>query len=628
MFKLRTWLFNKIFKRYRLSEDPLLDIMSFKTVGAVKVTTLQDQKILHISLSYGNTKRIFRRPEDELMVNTVSRMICSMGQQKKKKKKSKLDRLHNIFDPEKADLVIALLDERKQEISQSQESINVWKKAHYFSINDDFYTVLFNPPSITKLTLSTMPMVKIPMFPVLQFSMAYPNYSLFTWYRSVEKYKEKKDEEIMDCTNANGESRKRSRADEAGDSMEISEDHLAWEEISKEKAYIPSAEDIGHVIKLEILPGNEMHPSSVSKDGIEMVGARSGVVCEGPHTCIFDKRHLLTKEHCTDPDKFRMITYNILADCYANTEFALSSLFPYCPQSIMDVNYRMQLVQKEILGYHGDIVCLQEVDRFVFEDILAPVMSFNNYAAAFANKNNTKEGVALFYNRAKFKLISVENKVLQQSLTKDDANSSLHGFVKSNTKLWSRVSSLGTCVLLSVLQSMDNPSRYLVVANTHLYYHPRAANIRLVQILIIVNLLKQKLELLRDSLDNDCTVSYLLCGDFNSKPHTALVEFMLNGHLPFNHADWYSGGIEEFHSSTTSFFHDFHLSSACEFPAYTNYAAGFNECLDYIFIDNQKLKVDRVVDAPDHESVVQHTALPCVTAPSDHIAQVVDLNWK
>ena len=82
----------------------------------------------------------------------------------------------------------------------------------------------------------------------------------------------------------------------------------------------------------------------------------------------------------------------------------------------------MQLIQKELLGlfaiffsnyyflvfrlflgYHGDIVCLQEVDRFMFEECLAPTFSLHQYAAAFANKQNTKEGVAVFYNRLKFK---------------------------------------------------------------------------------------------------------------------------------------------------------------------------------------------------------------------------------
>ena len=605
-------------------------ISSMKSVKAVKVTALNDAKTLEIDFNNGKIKKTFKRPVDELLLNTLARIKCSLGNQKKKKK-SKVDWLKQLEDGEKTntDMVITVLDSNKQEIPQSMLGLQVWKIAHFLNINNETYDVLFNPPSVTKLALTTKPMAEIPILPMLHFNMAYANQSAFTWFKSVDKYEEI---EKMDYSNSNGESRKRRRSGGEDDFI-INENDLdlkdpsLWVEVSKENIYTPAESDIGHVIKLEVMPGNESYPTAEPRDGIETVAAKSGVVCSGPDSCIFDARHLLTEKHCSDPDKFRMITYNILADCYANTDFALSSLFPYCSKQHIDINYRIQLLLKEIIGYHGDIICLQEVDRFVFEDFLAPAMSFNNFAAAFANKNNTKEGVALFYNRAKFKLVSVENKVLQTSLSKDDVHSNLRSFVNSCPKLQSRVNSLGSCALLSVLQSLENPSKYLVVVNTHLYYHPHAGNIRLVQILVILNLLRSKLLSLKESLDKESTVSYILCGDLNSKTRTALVEFLLTGNLPHNHADWYSGGIEEFHGTTTSFNHDFNFKSACGFPAYTNYACGFSECLDYIFIDSDQLKVDRVIDNPEHKLVVEYSALPSVSAPSDHIAQITNLNW-
>lgn len=39
---------------------------------------------------------------------------------------------------------------------------------------------------------------------------------------------------------------------------------------------------------------------------------------------------------------------------------------------------------------------------------------------------------------------------------------------------------------------------------------------------------------------------------------------------------------------------DIGLSSACGTPQYTNFTAGFADCLDYIFYDNQNLTVDQV----------------------------------
>lgn len=47
---------------------------------------------------------------------------------------------------------------------------------------------------------------------------------------------------------------------------------------------------------------------------------------------------------------FRIISYNILADTYADSDFSKDVLFPYCPQYALDMDYRKQLILKEIIG--------------------------------------------------------------------------------------------------------------------------------------------------------------------------------------------------------------------------------------------------------------------------------------
>lgn len=71
----------------------------------------------------------------------------------------------------------------------------------------------------------------------------------------------------------------------------------------------------------------------------------------------------------------------------------------------------------------------------------------------------------------------------------------------------------------------------------------------------------------------------------------------------------------------------FKLGSACETPKYTNFTVGFADCLDYIFYDKSSMTVRQVVPLPSHEEVIQHTALPSIVFPSDHIALVSDLKW-
>lgn len=71
----------------------------------------------------------------------------------------------------------------------------------------------------------------------------------------------------------------------------------------------------------------------------------------------------------------------------------------------------------------------------------------------------------------------------------------------------------------------------------------------------------------------------------------------------------------------------FKLRSACGTPKYTNFTAGFRDCLDYIYYDEDCLEVSQVVPFPSDEELAVHTALPSIVFPSDHVSLVSDLKW-
>jgi len=48
---------------------------------------------------------------------------------------------------------------------------------------------------------------------------------------------------------------------------------------------------------------------------------------------------------------FRVVTYNILADIYADSDFSRDYLFPHCPAEILRIDYRKQLLLKELTGF-------------------------------------------------------------------------------------------------------------------------------------------------------------------------------------------------------------------------------------------------------------------------------------
>ena len=55
----------------------------------------------------------------------------------------------------------------------------------------------------------------------------------------------------------------------------------------------------------------------------------------------------------------RVITYNTLAEPFAISDYAVKSMFQYCPLPYLETEYRLQMVLQELLTYQGDMICLQ-----------------------------------------------------------------------------------------------------------------------------------------------------------------------------------------------------------------------------------------------------------------------------
>lgn len=94
-------------------------------------------------------------------------------------------------------------------------------------------------------------------------------------------------------------------------------------------------------------------------------------------------------------------------------------------------------------------------------------------------------------------------------------------------------------------------------------------------------------------------------------------------YLPFS-----TGGAEETLDLEDGFRHPFVMESGCGYPVYTNFVGGFCGTLDYVYVGTSRLRVKSVVPNPDEEDVTLHTALPSIVFPSDHIAQVCDLEFR
>jgi 2',5'-phosphodiesterase len=83
----------------------------------------------------------------------------------------------------------------------------------------------------------------------------------------------------------------------------------------------------------------------------EALTANMGPVRAGPEQPAARLRQLNPGVALPEPWRFRVMSYNILADQYAGTSYAQQVLFKYCPTELLDNNYRRQLVLEEVARY-------------------------------------------------------------------------------------------------------------------------------------------------------------------------------------------------------------------------------------------------------------------------------------
>nr|CAD7262854.1 unnamed protein product [Timema shepardi] len=394
---------------------------------------------------------------------------------------------------------------------------------------------------------------------------------------------------------------------------------VTWVQVGEGYFYTPSTSDIGHKLKLNCVPknGDQEGPQS------EVISSTS--VGAGPGMCPFEKRHVFTKERLPSKN-FRVVSYNILADLYADSEVARTQLYPYCPSYALTIDYRKQLILRELLGYNADVICLQEVDSKIFDLDLTPVLGYVGYEGVFHRKGGTvSEGVACLFHKSKFRLLDTKSVVLAEELKTNSLFSDIWKKIEKNVALAERILARTTCLQCTVLESVEDPREQVIVGNTHLYFHPNADHIRLLQggmtIIYLQDIFAKLL-----SMSTDKRVSMVVCGDFNSTPECGVYQLFTTQFVPENCIDWKSKEDEAMNE--LSFSHSLLLGSAYGTPAFTNFTSGFAGCLDYIFYQLDQLEITQVVPLPSIEDVTEHTALPSVVFPSDHVALVADLRWK
>ncbi|KAM9361223.1 2',5'-phosphodiesterase 12 [Symphorus nematophorus] len=563
-----------------------------RLLGAMEpavVRCLPGEPKLTISFCVDGSHKHMLRDQDEALGKVLARISNSISKGQAKAKKSKKSRAQQPGGSP-AEPPVVKLYYGGAEVADTVLNSEAWQDGAVLQVGDVKYSVQRNAPTFTTSELPVSLLAGFPVCPNLELEFGNLQDCEFTWFKE-------------NTPNTSPEA-----------AAEVPGQDVGWTEVGCGRVHVPSNQDIGCRLKLRCTPKDG------SRSGLAKELVSVGAVEAGPGVCTFDNRHAYTAKEAEWPS-VRVVSYNILADVYAQTELSKNVLYPYCAPYALQLDYRQNLIKKELAGYNADIICLQEVDKGVFTDSLTPALDAFGLDGVFRIKEKQHEGLATFYRRSKFQLLSCHDIVLNEALTSDPIQSELLQRVSANSALKDKVLQRSTALQVSVLEDLNKPGRKVCVANTHLYWHPKGGNVRLVQMGVALQHLSHVISEVAPG------APLLFCGDFNSGPTSGVFQLVTEAAVPQQHADWSSSGPEE--SCSMELLSAFPpLQSACSQPAYTNYVGGFHGCLDYIFIQPDSMQVEQVIPMPTHQEVTTYEALPSVAHPSDHIALICDLRWN
>ncbi|XP_022919250.2 2',5'-phosphodiesterase 12 [Onthophagus taurus] len=523
----------------------------------------------------------FTRNLNEPISAFLTRVIGNFDKIVNKKKKKKKG-LEPEETPEVPNKIEAVLIENNKIIDQTTICDQVFQGGRNITLklNEKLYKVIINSPYINGLGLPSSMLANFPVYPN-KFDAVNTNKELceYTW--------------------------------------SVSRDKESWREVGTGFMYTPTNNDINSFLKLTCLPKNEHDEGPIAQVIADVP------VDASPGNCPFEYRHVFTENKCKN-DEFRIVTYNILADLYCDSVFTRTVLHPYCPPYALNIDYRKQLIIKELLGYNSDIICLQEVDKKVYNYDLTSLFSMLNYGSVFSLKGNSvAEGLACFYDKSRFEFLESSSIILAEQLEKLQIFFNIAEKVAQNERLLKRILQRTTALQIVVLKSIET-GNIVLIGNTHLYFHPDSDHIRLIQGALCIQYIQFMYAKLKERFGEEL-INIVFCGDFNSIPQCGIYQLYTTGFVPEDFIDFKSNEDEAITGLDLK--QPFSLASACGTPAYTNFTKDFQDCLDYIYYDTRKLSVVKSIPLPTKEELTQNVALPSIVFPSDHLPLIADVKF-
>jgi len=419
--------------------------------------------------------------------------------------------------------------------------------------------------------------------------------------------------------------------------------------------YIPKDNDCGKSLAVVMTPQSAVHSGA----GCEEAFRFTQCVEACPENILLGSRPEWTFSRAQDDTNIRVLTYNILSDQMLSESGSYSYVKP---KDALRKKHRLPRVLHEVLAYQADVICLQEVDSHIFAKLLEPVFRHYNYQGVFTCKQSvgTNEGCAMFWSLDRFDSVSnpEQNSFAIRDLIPQEEDSDWDGWNKIRELLEKRPDLQQTLQTLGHVTQMvplrlrvdakgDNNAlpATIIMCNTHLFFHPDASHIRVIQALSLA----RQSDRIRKQYEK---ATLVICGDFNSGLRNAGGELLMKRRVEKNSKNLqtdlnmfqYDGIKPQVEDATQhqqreeplQFNDDFPtlqlpdtyptlVSAMSEYPPVTHFVPGFVGTLDHILVDSSTLVPVSNAPMPTLEDLSRDTAMPSIHLPSDHVSVVVDL---
>ncbi|KAG9228214.1 Endonuclease/exonuclease/phosphatase [Amylocarpus encephaloides] len=360
-------------------------------------------------------------------------------------------------------------------------------------------------------------------------------------------------------------------------------------------------------------------------------------------------------------ERIKIGSYNILCD-----RACTQALYGYMPSVALEWDFRREQVLKEIQELDADIICLQEVDTDTHCEYLSPKLAYHDYKGVYWPKPRSKtmpekeakrvDGCATFYKGSRFILLDKQMiDIANVAINRPD--------MKNQQDIFNRVMPRDNIAIVTFLENRLTGSRVIVV-NTHLHWDPTYADVKLIQMAILmekVEVLAEKwtkrapcserdkkaglvdengspetnLATFSPSMDysSNTQIPLLVSGDLNSTPDSSVYDLLSKGTVKSAHRELCNFQYGNFTKNGID--HPFSLRSAYsaldktpDRLTFTNYTPAFRDVIDHVWYSTNTLELTALLGGVDPEYMKTVPGFPNHHFPSDHLLIAAEFSVK